>query len=74
MNLCLESVDKLGAKSPMVKLIHKNSVSQSPQQERYYTVLPFHDGATEYEGEDLGWMYLPLHEYLQMHSLLGKSD
>lgn len=74
-DLCLESVDHPGVNSPVVKLLCKNWESPFPPQERNYTVpAPFHDGATEYEEEDVGWMYMPLQEYLHKYDLLGKGD
>ncbi|EFY96769.2 hypothetical protein X797_009163 [Metarhizium robertsii] len=74
-DVCLESVDHAGVNSPVVKLLRKNWESPFPPQERNYTVpAPFHDGATEYHEEDVGWMYMPLQEYLYKYDLLGKGD
>ncbi|KAK9446275.1 chitinase [Metarhizium brunneum] len=74
-DVCLESVDHPGVNSPVVKLLHKNWESPFPPQERNYTVpAPSHDGATEYHEEDVGWMYMPLQEYLYKYDLLGKGD
>lgn len=74
-DICLESVDHPGTDSPVVKLLCKNWESPFPPQERNYIVhAPFHDGATEYDEEDVGWMYLPLYEYLDKYDLLGKCD
>ena len=74
-DLCLESVDYPGVNSPVVKLLHKNWESPFHLQERNYKApSPFHDGATEYEEEDVGWMYMPLQKYLHKYDLLGKGD
>jgi hypothetical protein len=74
-DLCLESADHLGVTSPVVKLLRKNWESPFLPQERDYAVqVPFHDDFTEYEEEDVGWMYMPLQEYLHKYDLLGKDD
>ncbi|KAK8068161.1 hypothetical protein PG996_007273 [Apiospora saccharicola] len=60
-----DSVNHPGCNSPVVKLLHKDWESPFPPQERNHKVpAPFHDGATEYEEEDLGWMYMPVQDYL----------
>ncbi|KAK6833574.1 hypothetical protein PG987_008268 [Apiospora arundinis] len=72
--LCLESVDHPGVDSPVVKLLHKNWESPySPQERNYNAHAPFHDGSTEYDEEDVGWMYMPVQDYLGKYSLLGKA-
>ncbi|KAL2130078.1 hypothetical protein VTI74DRAFT_6916 [Chaetomium olivicolor] len=74
-DICLESVDHPGIDSPVVKLLCKNWESPFPLEERNYTVpAPFHDGATEYDEEDVGWMYMPLQCYLDKYAVLGKCD
>jgi hypothetical protein len=74
-DICLESVEHPGVNSPVVKLLCKDWESPFPPEERDYAVpAPFHDGATEYEEEDVGWMYMPLQEYLYKYHWLGKGD
>jgi hypothetical protein len=66
-------MDYPGVDSPVVKILWKNWESPFPPQERNCIVpAPFHDGATEYWEEDVGWMYMPLHGYLEKYELLGK--
>lgn len=72
-DICLESVDHPGVNSPVVKILRKKW--DSPTQERDHTVpAPFHDGITEYEEEDVGWMYMPLRRYLDKYAVLGKTE
>lgn len=74
-DLCLESVDHPGSHRPAVKLLCKDWESPYLPEERNYSVpAPFHDGATEYDEEDVGWMYMPLAYYIDKYDLLGKHD
>ncbi|KAK2598096.1 hypothetical protein QQS21_005807 [Conoideocrella luteorostrata] len=74
-DLCLESVDYPGINSPVVKLLCKQWESPFHPPDRNYTIpAPFHDGVTDHEEEDVGWMYMPLQEYLHKYDLLGKCD
>lgn len=58
---------------PVVKLLDKAWESPFPPEERKYTVpYPFHDDATDDWEEDVGWMYMPLTEYLYKYDMLGK--
>lgn len=74
-DICLESVDQPGCDTPTVKILCKDWESPFPPEERNYTVpAPFHDGATEYDEEDVGWMYMPLHYYMDKYEVLGSWD
>ncbi|KAI2626438.1 hypothetical protein GGR54DRAFT_470390 [Hypoxylon sp. NC1633] len=73
-HLCLESMDRPGVNSPVVKLLLKEWESPIPHRRNYRVPAPFHDSTTEYEEEDVGWMYMPLQEYLHKYALLGKCD
>ncbi|KAK4213997.1 hypothetical protein QBC37DRAFT_373519 [Rhypophila decipiens] len=80
-DICLESLDHPGVNSPVVKVLRKDWESPfAPDADggRNSTTVtvaaPFHDGVTEYEEEDVGWMYMPLHDYLHKYDLLGKGD
>ncbi|KAI0200143.1 hypothetical protein F4808DRAFT_470572 [Astrocystis sublimbata] len=74
-DICLESVDYPSIDSPVVKLLWKDWESPWPVQERNYTTpAPFHDGGTEYDEEDVGWMYMPVHDYFDKYDLLGTTD
>ncbi|KAH8126559.1 hypothetical protein LI328DRAFT_131475 [Trichoderma asperelloides] len=74
-DICLESVDQPGSHRPAVKLLCKDWESPYPPEERNYSVpAPFHDGATEYDEEDVGWMYMPLDYYIHKYDVLGKCD
>lgn len=74
-DICLESVDQPGHDMPTVKILCKDWESPYLPEERNYTVpAPFHDGATEYDEEDVGWMYMPVHDYIDKYDLLGKWD
>ncbi|KAG6039142.1 hypothetical protein E4U41_003158 [Claviceps citrina] len=74
-DICLESLEHPGVDTPVVKLLHKNWESPYPPHKRNYTIHPpYHDGATRYEEEDVGWMYMPLHDYIYKYELLSKGD
>ncbi|KAI1369131.1 hypothetical protein F5Y08DRAFT_293685 [Xylaria arbuscula] len=74
-DICLESVDHPGTHTPVIKILDKDWESPFPPEERNYTVpAPYHDGATEYMEEDVGWMYMQPIDYLGKYTLLGQWD
>lgn len=56
----------------MVKLLCRDWTDPlSPQDRQNALVYPgFHDGVTEYYEEDVGWMYLPVSEYVDRYARL----
>lgn len=73
-DICLESMDQSNG-TPVVKILCKDWESPYSPEERNYTVsAPYHDGATEYWEEDVGWMYMPLYYYIDRYHVLGKCD
>lgn len=44
----------------------------SPEERKNAVVHPgFHDGVTEYDEEDVGWMYMPVAEYVDWYVRLS---
>ncbi|UKZ70680.1 uncharacterized protein TrAtP1_011653 [Trichoderma atroviride] len=72
-DICLESVDQPGLDLPVVKILWKDWESPwSPEEMSRPVPAPFHDGVTEYWEEDVGWMYMPLLDYVGNYHVLGK--
>lgn len=75
-DVCLESLYQPGPNFPVVKLLCKTWESPFPPEEMgdYLVPAPFHDGVTTDWEEDVGWMYLPVVEYLYKYYLLLKTS
>ncbi|KAG6033327.1 hypothetical protein E4U19_006664 [Claviceps sp. Clav32 group G5] len=75
-DVCLESLYQPGPNFPVVKLLCKTWDSPFPPEEMgdYLVPAPFHDGVTTDWEEDVGWMYLPVVEYLYKYYLLLKTS
>lgn len=79
-SLCLESLDHPGPNFPVVKLLCRDWTNPLDPQERQSTLVypGFHDGVTEYPEEDVGWMYMPVSEYVdwyaRLHGINGWED
>lgn len=59
--ICLESASHPEGLGPVVKLVCRDWESPWSSEERLQGVQePFHDGITEYDEEDVGWMYMPI--------------
>ena len=67
-DICLESL--FHTDMPVVKLMCKQWGNLS-SEERKYTVHPeWHDGVTEMDEEDVGWMYMNILEYVETYDIL----
>ncbi|OBT70097.1 hypothetical protein VE03_00637 [Pseudogymnoascus sp. 23342-1-I1] len=66
--ICLESVEHPESLEPVVKLICRDwECPWSPEERRQGGQKPFHDGITEFDEEDVGWMYVPLLYYMDKY-------
>lgn len=69
--ICLESVEHPEGLGPVVKLVCRDwECPWSPEEKRQGVQPPFHDGITEYDDEDVGWMYMPLLFYMDKYENL----
>ena len=73
-DICLESMDYPGVDSPVVKILDKDWGPLSLEERDYTVYAPFHDGVTEHGEEDVGWMYLPVLNYLWMYDCLTTCE
>lgn len=65
-------MDQSGYDMPVVKILCRNWESPwSPEEMSQPVPAPFHDGFTEYDEEDVGWMYMSLSNYMDKYDLLG---
>jgi hypothetical protein len=66
--ICLESVEHPEGLGPVVKLVCRDwQCPWSPEGKLQGVHSPFHDGITEYDDEDVGWMYMPLLFYMDKY-------
>lgn len=73
-DICLESLDQKGSNWPVVKVLEKNW-GPLPADQRQYKIHPdYHDGETDQEEEEVGWMYMPADWYMEWYELLTKED
>ena len=74
--ICLESLDyPLPGKSPVVKLVCRDwEMYLTPEQMLKDTPWPYHADITEYDEEDVGWMYMSLDNYMDYYTDLQASD
>lgn len=79
-SLCLESLDQPALHFPVVKLLCRDWTDPLSPQDRQSALVHtgFHDGVTEYYEEDVGWMYMPVSEYVdwyaRLHDLVNGWD
>ncbi|KAG5951735.1 hypothetical protein E4U53_002384 [Claviceps sorghi] len=73
-DICLESMAHPGVNSPVVKILDRNWGPLGPDERNYTVAAPFHDGTTEYLEEDVGWMYMPLADYMWKYEWLARDD
>lgn len=72
--MCLESLVHSSYHGPVVKVLNEDWGNLTPE-ERKYTIHPdYHDGATDDEFEEVGWMYLPVDRYLDWYDLLSEHQ
>ncbi|KAJ6028307.1 hypothetical protein N7540_003883 [Penicillium herquei] len=70
-DICLESLVHMDM--PVVKVLSKQWGNLS-LDERKYTIHPeWHDGVTEIDEEDVGWMYINILDYVDVYDKLEMS-
>lgn len=67
-DICLESVDHM--RRPVVKIMSKQWGNLTPKERNYEIYLGWHDGTTEMDEEDVGWMYMHANEYVELYDKL----
>jgi hypothetical protein len=64
-DICLESLDHM--MSPVVKILYKQWGNLTPDERNYKIHPDWHDGTTEVEEEDVGWMYMSAAGYVELY-------
>ncbi|KGO55317.1 hypothetical protein PEX2_031560 [Penicillium expansum] len=64
-DICLESLDHMD--SPVVKIMYKQWGDLRPEERDYEIDPEWHDGTTDEEEEDVGWMYMSISEYVETY-------
>lgn len=64
-DICLESLVHMD--QPVVKVLYKQWGSLSPEERNYKIDPDWHDGTTEEEEEDVGWMYMSVSDYVDTY-------
>lgn len=64
-DICLESLVHMD--QPVVKILYKQWGNLSPESRNNKINPDWHDGVTEEEEEDVGWMYMPVIDYVDMY-------
>ncbi|KAL7621056.1 hypothetical protein AAE478_008368 [Parahypoxylon ruwenzoriense] len=83
-DLCLESLDKMPT-GPVIKLLRKDfsPLSQDEgertarigeEEELGFPGTFWEDGVTGHEEEDVGWMYIPVVDYVEQYNALCDGD
>jgi hypothetical protein len=65
-DICLESLDHMT--SPVVKILYKQWGNLTPEERNYKIHPDWHDGTTEMDEEDVGWMYMCADEYVELYN------
>lgn len=73
--ICLESLDhdQENMNWPVVKVINCDWGPLSLEERQYEIHPDYHDGETDDWEEEVGWMYLPVHQYVEWYDLLSES-
>ncbi|KAJ5952490.1 uncharacterized protein N7479_010903 [Penicillium vulpinum] len=66
-DICLESLVHMDM--PVVKILYKQWGNLSPEERNYKIDPDWHDGTTEDEEEDVGWMYMSVIDYVDTYDL-----
>ncbi|KAK4871129.1 hypothetical protein LT330_000366 [Penicillium expansum] len=71
-DFCLESLElfEKALCGPIVKILSKPWGNLTPQERNYKIHPEWHDGETDEEYEMVGWMYMPIHSYVQWFDTL----
>ncbi|KAL5356420.1 hypothetical protein BJX96DRAFT_162465 [Aspergillus floccosus] len=64
-DICLEFLVHMHL--PVVKILYKQWGNLSPEERKYIIDPDWHDGATEDEEEDVGWMYMSVADYVETY-------
>ncbi|KAJ5800479.1 uncharacterized protein N7518_002547 [Penicillium psychrosexuale] len=64
-DICLESLDYMDF--PVVKIMYKQWGDLSPEERNYKIDPEWHDGTTDEEEEDVGWMYMSVADYVSTY-------
>lgn len=64
-DICLESLEHMS--SPVVKILYKQWGNLAPDERNYQIHPDWHDGTTEMDEEDVGWMYMKTGEYVELY-------
>lgn len=67
-DICLESLDHMSR--PVVMIMSKQWGSLTPEESNYEIHPDWHDGTTEMDEEDVGWMYMHVFEYVELYDKL----
>ncbi|KAK6214590.1 hypothetical protein LQW54_004312 [Pestalotiopsis sp. IQ-011] len=73
-NICLESLVHRSYHGPVVKVLNKDWGNLTLEERKYKIHPDFHDGETDDESEEVGWMYLPINRYLDWYDLLREHQ
>ncbi|KAI1858094.1 hypothetical protein JX265_009597 [Neoarthrinium moseri] len=73
-DICLESLDHETRNCPVVKVLEKDWGPLSLAERQYEIHPDFHDGETDDGEEEVGWMYLPVFDYLNWYDILTEED
>ncbi|KAJ5589665.1 hypothetical protein N7450_003637 [Penicillium hetheringtonii] len=65
-DICLESLDHM--EDPVVKIMYKQWGDLSPEERNYQIDPEWHDGTTDEEQEDVGWMYMSVADYVSTYN------
>lgn len=64
-DICIESLEHM--KFPMVKLLDKQWGHLSPEERNYEIHPDWHDGTTNMDEEDIGWIYMSTCNYVDFY-------
>ncbi|KAJ5639752.1 uncharacterized protein N7484_007614 [Penicillium longicatenatum] len=64
-DVCLESLVHMD--QPLVKILNKQWGNLTLEERKYKIDPDWHDGVTEEEEEDVGWMYMSVTDYVDMY-------
>ncbi|CEJ62376.1 hypothetical protein PMG11_10877 [Penicillium brasilianum] len=64
-DICLESLEHMT--SPVVKVLYKQWGNLTPEERNYEIHPDWHDGTTEMDEEDVGWMYMRTGYFVEVY-------
>ena len=66
-DICLETLDHMRTCNPVVKIMYKQWGNLSPEERNYQIDPEWHDGTTDEEQEDVGWIYMSVADYVETY-------